>query len=534
MHSQQQPKTSLPSGSCPHTTAPGPMLNAAVHVVRGGSGRTTPNGRRRSGSSHRSQSPAVHTPRSAVSPLDFRGDPCELPEYYPHCPPLYDTNKTWMENVKLGPQFRLNTPLDSFILNRPAPPKEEWVSLLGGMHKVMSPIGIPAGPLLDSNWTTLASRLGFDIVTYKTIRSSFRDAHALPNSMFLEEDSMDLEHGMYRIEKKIDTPEDMSRMSLTSSYGMPSMSPEYLQDDIMKARHTMREGQLLIVSVVGTPSDLEDPAHKRQALVEDYVHTAKFAADAGAMCVELNLSCPNVDKSTGEMYQNAEFVYNVCHSVVRELEPKHVPVSVKVGDFGVSKHNLYEPIFSPETHTPLPGSIEHSIKQILESIARAGAKGVCGINSPPMQVFEPSIRHTPRDGDGVSHEDAETRFGRNAHVEIESRTRSHHLAMGTTRPTAGVCGSAIKPFGVAWARGVDSIRKREKIDLTLFACGGVTQPEDFDAYIQAGADVAMSACAFWYDPLLALRWHFRKPCACLMGTQHTVLEPITEGVVTDK
>lgn len=37
--------------------------------------------------------------------------------------------------------------------------------------QVASRLGVPAGPLLDSRWTTFARQMGFDILTYKTIRT---------------------------------------------------------------------------------------------------------------------------------------------------------------------------------------------------------------------------------------------------------------------------------------------------------------------------------------------------------------------------
>lgn len=49
-----------------------------------------------------------------------------------------------------------------------------------------SPIGVPAGPLLDSRWTTLAAKLGFDIVTYKTVRTQASSGHAPPNVLYLQ------------------------------------------------------------------------------------------------------------------------------------------------------------------------------------------------------------------------------------------------------------------------------------------------------------------------------------------------------------
>jgi hypothetical protein len=51
---------------------------------------------------------------------------------------------------------------------------------------------VPAGPLLDSKWTTLAARLGYDIVTYKTIRTCASTGHAPPNVLYLQADSKQL------------------------------------------------------------------------------------------------------------------------------------------------------------------------------------------------------------------------------------------------------------------------------------------------------------------------------------------------------
>ena len=39
---------------------------------------------------------------------------------------------------------------------------------------VQSPLGIPAGPLLNSRWLLYYASLGFDVLTYKTVRSSAR------------------------------------------------------------------------------------------------------------------------------------------------------------------------------------------------------------------------------------------------------------------------------------------------------------------------------------------------------------------------
>ena len=46
---------------------------------------------------------------------------------------------------------------------------------------VASPLGIPAGPLLNSRWILFYARLGFDVLTYKTVRSSYRACYEPPN-----------------------------------------------------------------------------------------------------------------------------------------------------------------------------------------------------------------------------------------------------------------------------------------------------------------------------------------------------------------
>ncbi len=56
---------------------------------------------------------------------------------------------------------------------------------LFGRH-LNSPLGIAAGPLLNSKWIEGYARLGFDVLTYATVRSRFHPAHSLPNIRHVE------------------------------------------------------------------------------------------------------------------------------------------------------------------------------------------------------------------------------------------------------------------------------------------------------------------------------------------------------------
>jgi dihydroorotate dehydrogenase (NAD+) catalytic subunit len=54
------------------------------------------------------------------------------------------------------------------------------------------------------------------------------------------------------------------------------------------------------------------------------------------------------------------------------------------------------------------------------------------------------------------------------------------------------------------------IIQENSLPLHLIGCGGVTHASHFDEFLQAGAEIAMSATGMMWDPFLALRWQNRK------------------------
>ena len=54
-------------------------------------------------------------------------------------------------------------------------------------RRIEAPIGIAAGPLLNSRWVEAYARLGYGLLTYKTVRSRARPSYSLPNWVFLRE-----------------------------------------------------------------------------------------------------------------------------------------------------------------------------------------------------------------------------------------------------------------------------------------------------------------------------------------------------------
>lgn len=195
----------------------------------------------------------------------------------------YDITATYAENYERGPRFSSDPPSEP-----PGPSK----TFLG--REVRSRMGIAAGLLLNSKWLLGYGARGFDLLTYKTVRSSQRDCYPLPNWVFVEPD--EVEAGIYR---QVATPSDnVLEVSSSVCFGMPSASPEKWREDVQVAKEGMTEGQLLIVSVVATPED----DWTQEMVAADFRRCAEWAVEAGADVIEANFSCPNVCSSEGSIY----------------------------------------------------------------------------------------------------------------------------------------------------------------------------------------------------------------------------------------
>lgn len=259
--------------------------------------------------------------------------------------PIYDIEKSYAENIARGPIFKGPYP------NRKWPEENQWIDFLG--YRIASPLGVPAGPLLSSQWTTLAARLGFDVVTYKTIRSRNYAGHPVPNVIFVKPAAQ----GANTVLKSNEVPREMCDLSITNSFGMPSMPPLFLQNDIARARDELHRGQVLIVSVVGSPGFSKD-------LTEDFVITAQMAKDAGAQVIEANFSCPNVSSKEGCLYADPENSYHIASAIAKAIAP--TPLLIKVGKY--SDISLF--------------------RKVATALARANVRGICGINSVSMSVVD--------------------------------------------------------------------------------------------------------------------------------------------------
>lgn len=187
---------------------------------------------------------------------------------------------------------------------------------------IASPLGIPAGPLLNSRWIHYYARLGFDVLTYKTVRSRARPCHPLPNLLPVRGEPLGREPGECRVAEPSERFD-----SWAISFGMPSRDPEQWQADVQRARQGLRADQVLVVSVVASP----EPHWMEAEIVEDYARCARWAADAGAQAIEANLSCPNVTSAEGDLYLRPDIASRITKRLRESVG--ELPLILKVGCF---------------------------------------------------------------------------------------------------------------------------------------------------------------------------------------------------------
>jgi dihydroorotate dehydrogenase len=303
---------------------------------------------------------------------------------------------------------------------------------------VNSRFGLAAGLGVNENWIELYSRLGFDILTYKTVRKFSWLAHPLPNFLFLKErKALDPDVVQVVAEQQ---PADAVHAGSAGSIGMPSSDPKFWHEDIRRSRARLGPGQVLIVSIVAT----SQPGMSADAFVAEFEELAASVRRAGAQIVDANLSCPNVDKSEGEVYQNASLSGRIAAAVRRGAE--NLPVLLKTGEFRDATA-LTAFLLAVDGH----------------------ADGVVMIN-------------------GLSRAIA---------------TETGAYAFGPKRPRAGVVGSVIFDIALANVRNATAVISAKKLGLKVVAVGGASSPERVRAFLDAGACAALAAWPAALDPYLA-------------------------------
>ncbi len=342
----------------------------------------------------------------------------------------YDTNRSFDWNYENGPVYQGPFP------DVPKTPAKDFLGLT-----VNSRLGIAAGLLLNSNWIEMYGRMGFDILTYKTVRSEYRKCQDMPNWLFINHDNqIDPSKLDEKQQLAAQQPADYRTMTGSVSFGMPSKAPDTWMPDVARARKALNPGQVLIVSIAASPK----PDSDVQEMIADYGNLAAMAREAGAHIVEANLSCPNVCTAEGDIFLDADLSGKIAAAMKKGAGG--IPVLLKLGHF----------------------ADRDAIAHLLRAVS-GKATGVVLVNGISRQVV---------DAQGAA-------------------------AFGPDRVMSGISGRGIHAFSLENVETAIEVVAREKLDLEIVAVGGVSTKEDAASYFDAGAAAVMMGSAPMFDPTLA-------------------------------
>lgn len=291
------------------------------------------------------------------------------------------------------------------------------------------------------------------------MRTESRKPHPHPNWVFLKGEPIT------RVAPRVIGlegywPENVERVSMANSFGVPSLEPAEWQKDVREASKMIRvDHQVLIVSIIASLEDKED--FDIDTIADDFVRAASMAVDAGAMIVEANYSCPNTpDEWDSELYQFPERAAEVSEKLRHELDKTGTPLFVKIGYLPKDKLREFFRLNHEHVH------------------------GITAINTKKTTVVD------------------------------DRRDDTFPLSeKGRRREKAGVSGWAIKEQAQEVAKNLVQIRKEAGLDqgekkLTLIGVGGVLTPKDFYDFLEIGVDAVGSCTGAFLDPHLGLKVRF--------------------------
>lgn len=276
---------------------------------------------------------------------------------------VYDISRTWLWNLQNAPAtatFSADGNLGNKAWN--------WCGI-----KTASPLGISAGPLLDSNWLLRYASLGFDILVYKTVRSLSRNCYKLPNLVPVKTRSLTTPGATVPAVAEW-------KKSWAVSFGMPSVSTDEWRRDVEFARQKLPAGKVLVVSVVGTADvSIVDPQESLAQLADDFAQCAKWAMESGAHGVEANFSCPNVSTADGQLYQQPATAAIVAKTIRQEIGDS--PLVLKIGRVATRQEceSLVTHVGPSISGFAMTNSISAKVRAADGSLLFGGrSRGICG------------------------------------------------------------------------------------------------------------------------------------------------------------
>jgi dihydroorotate dehydrogenase (NAD+) catalytic subunit len=262
--------------------------------------------------------------------------------------PFFDPHLSYLDNYEKGP-------FGQFANKKVYTSKRKQDHYLFDIP-VNLPFGIPAGPLLNSKFVNSALDMGFDLVTYKTVRTRKHPSNEWPNVLSVEV------KGDLTLEKAKEglignhNYSNIKGIAITNSFGVPSMDPDVWQPDIKKAVKHAKTGQIVIGSFQGTLDGNVDH------YIKDFVLAARLVKETGIQILEANLSCPNEGSSRllcFDISRTAEIVESIKNEI------GNIPLIIKIAYFENQK----------------------KLEKLIELVG-GKADGISSINTIPAKIYD--------------------------------------------------------------------------------------------------------------------------------------------------
>ena len=336
--------------------------------------------------------------------------------------PFYDVSRSYEDNYRDGPFSTFAQALDCTNTSAEAH-AHTGASLFMGIP-VGLPFGIPAGPLLNSRFTTAAFHSGFDMAVYKTVRSRSWPCNPFPNVLSVHPQAADgsldplgdePDRGILA-DRHYEQP-----VSISNSFGVPSRDPDIWQPDVRRAIEEAGDGQLLIPSFQGSRVDGMDT----DAYIDDHVRTAGLVAETGAQLMEMNTSCPN-EGVNRLLCDDPHLVGRITEAVKSRIGD--TPLIIKLGYIGTDV------------------ALETMVR---ETAGHGTVQGFTAINTISARLVD---------------------------------AQGGQALPGRGRERSGVCGHAIRLAGLDMVRRLSALRKRLALDFTIIGVGGVGSYADYLEY----------------------------------------------------
>ncbi|MCL5666420.1 MAG: dihydroorotate oxidase [Patescibacteria group bacterium] len=350
--------------------------------------------------------------------------------------PFYDPLKTYEENYEQGP---FGAFADHQIFKDEGEPQYEFLG-----RKVFAPFGIPAGPLINSNFVKAAFEKGFDICVYKTVRTRAKKVNEWPNILPVKvRGDLTLEQAQKGLVVKKGFTEPLA---ITNSFGNPSFSVDVWQQDIADVIKWANghPGKFVSGMIEGTRWGAN---FTENDFLKDWVLAARLMNGTKVHGIEANFSCPNEGNLVKRLlcYDIAQS-QRIADAIKNEIG--NTPLVIKVSYF----------------------QSDDELRSLVKELGRI-VDGISAINTIPSAVLDEN--------------------GKQA------------LPGGPWRLKSGICGAPVKWAGLDMVERLKFLREELGMKFAIIGVGGVMSVDDYHQYVESGADAVMSATGAMWNPFLA-------------------------------